>query len=137
IVHDTTLEVAYVGSKGSNLLHMSEINQVLPGDINHNGVDDRLEYARTVDPPLGEVRPYGVFGDQTITLWDYTGHSIYNSLQVQLVSRFRRASQFQLSYTLSKTKSNDPLDNSDGGLSGEVATLDRTNPEGDYGRANT
>jgi hypothetical protein len=31
--------------------------------------------------------------------------------------------------------SNDPLDNSDGSLSAEVATLDRANPEGDYGRA--
>jgi hypothetical protein len=33
--------------------------------------------------------------------------------------------------------SNDPLDNSDSSLSGEVATLDRANPDGDYGRANT
>ena len=33
--------------------------------------------------------------------------------------------------------SNDPLDNSDGGLSAEVAVLDRTNPELDYGRART
>src|SRR6185436_5416874 len=70
LVRDTTLEVAYVGSKGNNLLHMSDINQVLPGDINHNGIDDRLEYARQADPPLGEVRPYGVFGDQRITMWD-------------------------------------------------------------------
>jgi hypothetical protein len=33
--------------------------------------------------------------------------------------------------------SNDPLDNSDGGLSAEVATLDRSNPDLDYGRART
>src|SRR5205807_658227 len=55
----------------------------------------------------------------------------------QLVSRFAHGSQFQASYTLARTRSNDPLDNSDGGLTGEVAVLDRTNPELDYGRPRT
>jgi len=136
IVRNTTLEVAYVGNKGNDLLHQSEINQVLPGDIDHNGVDDRLEYARTT-PAVATVRPYGVFGDSRITMWDHNGHSMYNALQTQLVSRLGRGSQLQVSYTLSRTMSNDPLDNSDGGLSAEVAVLDRTNPELDYGRART
>jgi len=135
VVRNTTLEVAYVGNKGNDLLHQSEINQVLPGDTNANGVDDRLDYARTVG--LGAVRPFGVFGDSRITMWDHDGHSIYHSLQTQLVSRLARGSQLQVSYTLARTLSNDPLDNSDGGLSAEVATLDRTNPDLDYGRART
>jgi hypothetical protein len=136
IVRNTTLEVAYVGNKGSDLLHQSEINQVLPGDINHNGIPDRREYAVTT-PALAEVRPYGVFGDARITMWDHSGRSMYHSLQTQLVSRFGRGSQLQVSYTLSRTLSNDPLDNSDGGLSAEVAVLDRSNPDLDYGRART
>ena len=37
--------VGYVGNKGDDLLTQRDINQVLPGDINRNGVDDRLEYA--------------------------------------------------------------------------------------------
>jgi len=135
IVRNTTLEVAYVGNKGSDLLHQSDINQVLPGDINRNGVDDRLDYVRQTG--LGAVRPYGVFGDQRITMWDHSGHSIYHSLQTQFVSRFSHGSQLQVSYTLARTMSNDPLDNSDGGLTADVAVLDRTNPELDYGRANT
>jgi hypothetical protein len=136
IVRNTTLEVAYVGNRGSDLLHQSEINQVLPGDINHNGIPDRREYAVTT-PALAEVRPYGVFGDARITMWDHSGRSMYHSLQTQLVSRFGRGSQLQVSYTLSRTLSNDPLDNSDGGLSAEVAVLDRSNPDLDYGRART
>jgi len=78
-----------------------------------------------------------VFGDTRITMWDHSGRSMYHSLQTQFVSRFGRGSQLQVSYTLSRTMSNDPLDNSDGGLSAEVAVLDRSNPDLDYGRART
>jgi hypothetical protein len=136
LVRNTTLEVAYVGNKGRDLLHQSDINQVLPGDIDHNGVNDRLDYARS-DANGGAVRPYGYGNGARILFWDHTGHSMYHSLQTQLVSRFRRGSQFQASYTLASAKSNDPLDNSSGGLADDVATLDRTNPDADYGRTNT
>ena len=45
--HNNTIEVGYVGNYGYNLLRDHDANQVLPGDIDHNGVDDRLDYART------------------------------------------------------------------------------------------
>ena len=87
-------------------------------------------------PSNGALRPFGVFGDTRIAYWDHSGTSIYHSLQSQIVSRFGRGSQFQASYTWSRTIANDPLDDSDGGLSADVASLDLANPDLDRGLAN-
>jgi hypothetical protein len=137
IFKNTTLELAYVGSKGTHLLRTYDANQVRHGDINNNGVDDRLDYVRAGDNSgqRATVRPYGVFGDSRITYWDHSGDSIYHSLQTQLLSRFGRGSQFQASYTWSRNISNIPLDNSDGGLSAEMTALDLDNPAADRGLA--
>ena len=44
---DSTLEIGYVGSQGHDLLRSRDINQVpLGGDVDGNGVDDRLDYIR-------------------------------------------------------------------------------------------
>ncbi len=134
ILRNTTLEVGYVGNKGYDLLRNRDANQVLPGDINHNRVDDRLDFAR--NQGFAEVRPYGVFGDRRITLWDHSGRSNYHSLQTQLVSRFGQ-SQFQASYTLSRTRANLSLQDSSGSLSAGVAPVDVTNPDADWGRPMT
>src|SRR5947208_3281886 len=80
ILKHTTFEVGYVGNKGLDLLRTADINQVLPGDSNHNGVDDRLEYARAPGGSPPDLRPYG-FGDHRITMWEHSGHSMYHSLQ--------------------------------------------------------
>jgi hypothetical protein len=128
IVPNTTFEVSYVGSKGNDLRRNYDVNQVRTGDINENGIDDRLEYARA---PTADVRPYGVLGDRAIVIWDDGGYSIYHSLQTQLVSRFGH-SQLQGSYTWSRTISTDPLDNFNGG---SVTDLD--SPDLDRGLART
>jgi len=52
------------------------------------------------------LRPYGVFGNASIAILDHAGSTMYHSLQTQLVSRFGRGSQFQASYTLSRTTGN-------------------------------
>jgi hypothetical protein len=134
IARNTTVEVGYVGSRGRDLLKTHDANQVLSGDIDGNGVNDRLEYARLGPLVAASVRPFGVFGDSRITLWDHSGRSQYHSLQTQIVSRFG-VSQFQASYTWSRTRSNEPMDNSDGNLSREMSTLDIQNIDGDYGLA--
>lgn len=135
ILPHTTWDVGYVGNKGMDLLTTADINQVLPGDLNHNGIDDRLEYATAASGSAPNVRPYG-FGDHRITFWEHTGHSMYHSLQTQIVSRWG-ASQFQASYTLSRTRANTPLDNSSGSLAADETRLDLTNPALDDGYANT
>jgi hypothetical protein len=126
IASNTTLDVSYVGNKGNNLRRAYDANQVRTGDINGNGVDDRLEYARA---PSAEVRPYGVLGDRALTIWDHQGYSTYHALQAQLASRFGR-SQLQGSYTWSRTISTDPLDDFFGG---SVTDLD--SPDLDRGPA--
>ncbi|HEX5475254.1 MAG TPA: carboxypeptidase regulatory-like domain-containing protein [Vicinamibacterales bacterium] len=135
IFKHTTWDIGYVGNKGVDLLRTQNANEVLPGDSDHDGVDDRLEYVIT-SPADGALRQFGVFGDKSINFWTHTGHSMYHSLQTQIISRWG-ASQFEASYTLSKTKANVPLDNSSGSLDANETLLDTANPGADDGLANT
>lgn len=121
IAPNTTAEIGYVGSKGRNLLKTRDINAIPEGDSNGNGVADRVEH--TILGEASNVRPFQSIGGR-ITFWDHSGESIYHSLQTQLRSRFGRGSQFQASYTWSRTIADEPLDNSDGGLSASMTVLD-------------
>ncbi len=125
IVNNTKVELSYVGSRGSDQLLFYDINQVAPAN--------RLAFAQTGgggDP--GVYRPYSVWGNNDIHIWGHTGESRYHSLQAQLVSRFGRGSQFQASYTWSKSTGNTPLD--DSGNTGENQNVtDLTNPGLDWG----
>ncbi len=137
LFRNTTLEVGYVGSKGKNLLKLYDINQVASGDKDGDGVPDRLEYARSQDGASSGVwRPYDAFGNQRITFWGHDGSSNYHSLQTQLLSRFGRGSQLELSYTWSKTTGDVPLDDS-GGLSADQSVSDLGNPGLDWGLTRT
>jgi hypothetical protein len=131
----TTWDIGYVGNKGNDLLRTADVNPILPGDSDHDGVDDRLQYVTTT-PANGALRTFGVFGDRRITMWEHSGHSMYHSLQTQVISRWG-ASQVQASYTLSRNRANVALDNSSGGLSADESRLDVTNPGADEGYANT
>jgi hypothetical protein len=134
IFKNTTWDIGYVGNKGVDLLSIVDINQIAPGDSDHDGVPDRLQYVITT-PANGALRPYGVFGDRRITFWEHEGHSMYHSMQTQVISRWG-ASQVQASYTLSRTRANVPLDSS-GGLSADDSSIDLSNPALDEGLANT
>lgn len=113
IVHNTTLELAYVGNKGVDLLTSEDVNQVPAAN--------RLAYVQT-GSNNGSLRPYGVFGDQQIVFWTHDGFSTYHALQAQLVSRFGNGSQFQASYTFSKFLANQGLNDADGGLNANTTT---------------
>ena len=134
ILRNTTLEVGYVGSKGVDLLRTKDINQVLPGDTNRNGIDDRLENARSATPV---VRPFGIYGNNDFTFWTHDGESTYHSLQTQFISRFGAGSQFQTSYTLSRSRANLALTSSDGGLAANTTAMDLADPDKDFGRPET
>jgi hypothetical protein len=133
---NTTLELSYVGNKGSDLLRTFDLNQVRVGDVNRNGVQDRLDYVRAGDDNAAQaaLRPFGVFGDGTIGFFDHSGSSIYHSLQTQIVSRFGRGSQFQASYTWSRLIADDPLNDS-GASPVNGSVTDRDNPALDRGLA--
>jgi hypothetical protein len=105
IARNTTIEIGYVGSKGFDLLHPHDVNQVPPGDQNHNGVPDRLDFIRagSSSSARAALRPFGAFGNASINVIDHNGSTVYHSLQTQLVSRFGHGSQFQTSYTFART----------------------------------
>lgn len=138
IVRNTTLEVGYVGSKGFDLLRPYDINQVPPGDHNGNGVPDRLDFihAGSNSAARAALRPYGVFGNSSIAILDHAGDTLYHSLQTQLVSRLPHGSQFQASYTFSRTTGVVSLTGGENGV-GSTSTSLLENPDLDQGRTLT
>src|SRR5438093_10873740 len=138
IARNTTLEVGYVASKGQRLGHPYDANQVPPGDNNHNGVPDRLDFihAGSNTAARAALRPYGVFGNASIAILDHTGNTIYHSLQTQLVSRFGHGSQFQASYTLSRTTGDVTLIGGENSVGASSVSL-LENPGLDRGRTFT
>jgi hypothetical protein len=134
LFRNTTLELSYVGTKQLDQLQFWNSNQVVPGDRNANGVDDRLDYIRAGGDTgiQADVRPYGVFGNTSIYIWGHDGKADYHSLQTQFISRFGRGSQFQASYTWSKSTGNVPLDDS-GGAGSDNSVTDLTNRSLDWG----
>src|SRR4029079_4559366 len=122
---NTTVEIGYVGSKGLDLLLPYDANQVPPGDNNHNGVPDRLDFIRAGSSTSARaaLRPYGVFGNAGIAILDHGGSTIYHSLQTQLVSRFGHGSQFQASYTFSRTIGDVSLIGGENGVGGSAVSL--------------
>jgi hypothetical protein len=84
-------QVSYVGRKAKYLERARNINQLQPGTIQANpGVN------------ANALRPYKGFGP--ITLYETTGRSAYNSMQVQVERRSTRGVGFSAAYTLSRTK---------------------------------
>jgi hypothetical protein len=86
-----TVQLSYVGRSASNLERARNINQLQPGTIQANpGVN------------VNALRPYKGFG--SITLYETTGHSKYNAMQLQVNRRSARGLGYQLAYTLARTK---------------------------------
>jgi hypothetical protein len=86
-----TVQASYVGRSASNLERARNVNQLQPGTIQANpGVN------------VNALRPYKGFG--SITLYETTGHSRYNAMQLQVNRRAARGLAYSLAYTLSRTK---------------------------------
>jgi hypothetical protein len=118
----SSLELSYVGNRGRHLVNKYDVNQVPRGDLNGNGVPDRLDYIRAGGDGDGSVRPFFSGGNNRILYWDYNGESEYDALQTQLQTRWGRASQAQVSYTWSRFKANTSLLSSSAGEENVQAT---------------
>jgi hypothetical protein len=138
LLRNTTIELSYVGSKGNDQLLFYDVNQVADGDVNRNGVNDRLDFLRAGgDSGLqAAVKPFGQLTNGRITIWGHDGETKYHSLQTQLVSRFGRGSQFQTSYTWSKSLGTVPLDDS-GGIGNDNSVTDLARRDLDWGPTRT
>jgi hypothetical protein len=106
---NTTLEIAYVGSRGLNLFRQVAINQA------------RLDATGNA-PANAQIRaPFqSVMVGSNFLQDQSTAQSTYHSMQLNLVRRLSRGLQFQASYTFSKS-----LDNASGaGGAGTNGLLD-------------
>lgn len=98
----TLLEAAYVGSKGTKLLTVFNLNQLAPG--------------QTVARFPGFSTSKGILnGTQQVQT---SGVSNYNSLQLSLTQRYSHGLQFLASYTFSKS-----IDEYSGDFANELTTL--------------
>ncbi len=89
----TKLSAAYVGRRGTYLERSRNINQLLPGTVQANpGVNANY------------LRPFRGVG--AISLFENSGASKYNALQLQFDRRTTHGIGFGASYTLSRTKDN-------------------------------
>jgi hypothetical protein len=85
-----TVQLSYVGRSASNLERARNINQLQPGTIGANPGAN-----------VNFLRPYKGFS--TITLYETTGSSKYNAMQLQVSRRAARGFGYQLAYTLART----------------------------------
>jgi hypothetical protein len=86
---DWLAEVAYVGSKGTHLFTLRDLNQPLPGQTNL---------------PRAQRFPFPAFG--LVEYRDDNGISNYNSMEATLDKRFRRGYTIRAAYTFSKSLDN-------------------------------
>lgn len=131
ILHDTTLEIAYVGSRGLNLFRQVAINQarlaspqnpVFDPVTMQNVISNTPADAMIRAPFQGVALGSGFLQDQS------TAQSTYHSLQINVTRRLSRGLQFQVSYTLSKS-----IDNASGGGGAGTNGLTDTLVSGDTG----
>lgn len=118
VLPNTLVEVAYVGSKGTHLLGITDLNQV--------------PLAARTDPAnansiANAIRPYLGYGpiDSIINVFD----SNYHSLQVSANRRVSRNLTFGIAYTYSRTLTDSPTDRS-------TPPYDTYDRHLDYGPAN-
>ncbi|HLL13922.1 MAG TPA: TonB-dependent receptor [Pyrinomonadaceae bacterium] len=138
---DAVLSVAYVGTRGRNLLRFSTpnlgLNSILiPLDFRVSQEDDPedgvqpLVFGLSLAPEGGRPNPNAGF----ISRFETTARSRYDSLQLQLRGRLRRTLQYQTAYTFGKVI-DDVSDVFD--LAGASALpQDSRNLEGERGPAN-
>lgn len=113
ILHGTTLEIGYVGTRGNHLPRTLQLNQGFPNFPSSVNVNLR--------------RPYLGYG--SIAYNENSAISRYNSFQTTLGHRYSHGFFFQAGYTFSKALGNPegmPLDSTNKDLDYGLLNLDRT-----------
>jgi Carboxypeptidase regulatory-like domain/TonB-dependent Receptor Plug Domain/TonB dependent receptor len=122
---NTTLQVAYAGSRGMKLFRGVAVNQAQIASLNHpitNAVtgqvitDNSIENASLRAPLQGVSSAFFLLNESS-------AQSTYHSLQTSLNRRFSRGLQFSASYTFSKSIDN--ASNPGGGANSD-GSLDRS-----------
>ena len=107
IPFDQIFEVAYVGTRGRDLVSRVNINAVpegalLRGTTGNADLSNPVHRAALDDAAINRFRPYPT--NREIRQFDYEGESNYNSMQLTLSRQTSRRLQYFFTYTLSRTK---------------------------------
>src|SRR5665213_3543406 len=121
--------VGYVGTKGTHLLGIIDLNQIQPNLAYNSGfAPTTTNYTSSaLELPLNNLRPYK--GYNAINVVEPWFNSNYNSLQLYTQKRFRGENQISASYTWSKNLTDNGSDRSN------AAQNSYNFNEGEYGPA--
>jgi hypothetical protein len=108
---DATVSIGYVGSKGTHLIGIADINQVPPGVAAAAGLVPAGGYITSgIRPRLNFLRPYR--GYNAINAIMSAFNSNYNSLQTSYNKRFEKTGNIGIAYTWSKNLTDNQSDRS-------------------------
>ena len=122
VVKDLLLEIAYVGTRGSNLFRQVAINQArlaspqnpITNEVTGNVITTNTFTNAPLRAPYQGVEINSFFQNQS------TAQSTYHSLQASLTKRISRGLQFLASYTFAKSMDNGSGTGGGAGINGVV-----------------
>ncbi|MBI4475459.1 MAG: TonB-dependent receptor, partial [Acidobacteria bacterium] len=127
LLNDATLSVGYVGSKGTHLIGIADLNQVPAGAAAAAGLVPAGGYITSgIRPRLNSLRPFRGYNAVNAILSAF--NSNYHSLQTSFNKRFRGSGTAGLAYTWSKNLTDNGSDRSN-------APQNTYNWHAEYGRA--
>ena len=118
-------EINYVGTTGTHLLGIADINELQPGAYLSLGIPAGGVKSGTITQSLNQLRPYKGYGPINSVLNVFTSN--YNGLQMSLKKRFSDGSLFDVNYTWSKAMTN--------ALTDRTAIQDAYDIAANYGRS--
>jgi hypothetical protein len=113
LARGTVLEVAYVGSKGTHLLGVVDLNEAYPGAALAAGLhqaNGNTVFTTTDEPRINAVKPY--LGFAGITALETAFDSNYHSLQIDVRKNMGTAGLIGAVYTFGKVLSDNGSDRS-------------------------
>lgn len=111
VMKDTVIEATYVGTKGTHLLGIVDLNSVQPGLAYTSGlVPDSTNFTSANETILNRLRPYQGYG--SIGAVEPWFNSNYNALQVSARKNFSSDALISISYTWSKSLTDNGSDRS-------------------------
>ncbi len=107
----TIFTIGYVGTKGTHLLGIADINSVFPNLAYTSGLaSSSTVFTSANEPILNTIRPY--LGYNAVNVIEPWFNSNYHSLQISGQKRFRDESIIAFSYTWSKNLTDNQTDRS-------------------------
>jgi hypothetical protein len=131
LLASVSLDIGYVGSRGSDLLLARGMNQPLlaaPGSPVNCGYDGMVSHCIETNTALNARLRVPIMGETPAALMmsEFTGSSWYHSMQATLRKQMSRGLSFQSAYTLSRAENNTSVFNDQNALERARASFDRT-----------